>query len=302
MKMFVGKKKISLSQRLRKLHGILPQYFQRSCSLNVVKISLKGGLGNQLFQFCAGLNYALMTNSLILFSSPLSERGFSLDFIGVKPNLVYSVRCINNTIEFKKENHGKFCYFHLYIEDHFVFEKIPKLHSHMNFDGYFQNKRYFEENSEAIKKLLSDALNQFPTVRLSDDSLYIQVRLGDMARNSQYRKVHGLISDEYLNLAKEMFPDHKNLPKVLSDDFESIEKELPLFFKTSFDKIRNETALSDFILLFRSKHLIISNSTFGWWAAFLGNARVVAPKIWYSDVNLQDNATRHLLSENWIYM
>jgi hypothetical protein len=55
----------------------------------------------------------------------------------------------------------------------------------------------------------------------------------------------------------------------------------------------------DFVELASSPNIIISNSTFGWWAAWLGEGNVVAPKQWFSEYGLMDRSTKDLFLENW---
>jgi hypothetical protein len=48
-----------------------------------------------------------------------------------------------------------------------------------------------------------------------------------------------------------------------------------------------------------AKKIVISNSTFGWWGAWLSAGEVIAPKKWFSDLGLQIRNTKDLFPENW---
>jgi len=85
-----------------------------------------------------------------------------------------------------------------------------------------------------------------------------------------------LNSDYYYNSIKyvrEQNPDISFL--IITDDIEESKKIFP-----NFDCVSNEMMV-DFNLLLNSKFLIISNSSFSWWAAWLKDKEViVAPNNW----------------------
>jgi hypothetical protein len=60
------------------------------------------------------------------------------------------------------------------------------------------------------------------------------------------------------------------------------------------------TEIEDFVSLANCKEHIISNSTYSWWAAYLSNGKVVAPKEWFAGELAKRCNTKDLLPANWI--
>ncbi len=103
----------------------------------------------------------------------------------------------------------------------------------------------------------------------------IHVRRGDYVGNSFYVD---LIENGYYARAMDEFLDRKFL--VFSDDIEFCKT----YFKGSgFYFSEGNDELEDMNLMMRCNGHIVANSSFSWWAAYLGKGKTVAPKDWYTD-------------------
>ena len=60
----------------------------------------------------------------------------------------------------------------------------------------------------------------------------------------------------------------------------------------------SNTPIIDFYILANADYLIMANSSFSWWAAFLSGARTIAPKNWYAD-KLKDAPTNEMYYPTW---
>jgi hypothetical protein len=87
----------------------------------------------------------------------------------------------------------------------------------------------------------------------------------------------------------------KKLPIVVyTDDPEYCNSQLVL--GEDFQVMQGGDAFEDFCGLMTSSHIIISRSTYSWWAAFLSNSQVFCPTDWGFD---QKNEDKEIIPELW---
>jgi hypothetical protein len=135
-------------------------------------------------------------------------------------------------------------------------------------DIYVQGEEHFKESSEAVKTLYSQGIGQ------PIDMVAIHVRRGDYVNNPFYVD---LMETDYYDRAMAEFPDEKFL--VFSDDINWCRQQ-DIFKDCEFSE-GNE--IDDMNTMASCKGIIMANSSFSWWAAFLSYAKVIAPRDWYSD-------------------
>ena len=175
--------------------------------------------------------------------------------------------------------------------------------------GYWQSEKYFLNNATVIR---SDF--QFrapPTVENAKyleriggvTSVAVHVRRGDYVSNAKTNCNHGTCSAGYYvasaNIMRQKVGDLKYF--VFSDDPDWAERNLHLPGPTEIVRINHGRAdFEDMRLMSACKHFIIANSSFSWWAAWLGvhpGKVVIAPKRWFS---IHHADTRDLLPDTWI--
>ena len=269
-----------------------------NCGDSSLKIKLNGGLGNQLFQFAMGTNLALTKLSNISFEEDNQKWESRLEILGIQTNTTYRPQIIEGRLDFLENKKCKNCHFSKYNEENFHYSPINLKRSHTIFKGYFQSELYFVENRDYIKEFIREKID-FQIGPVEEENL-IQIRLGDMARDEKVRRVHGIINDDYIAKAIGLLNLNYSDFQIISNDFELIPTELPLTHEAGLKYVKELSDIRDFKRLMKAKNLIISNSTFGWWGAWLGDSNVVAPRDWFTQLGLQEYSTRDLFPDGWI--
>jgi len=152
-----------------------------------------------------------------------------------------------------------------YIYAQFREGKIP--------DTYVQDYRYFDKYKEDLRKIFGEGIVSKPYVG-------IHVRRGDYVGNTFHAD---LMKTDYYQRAMALFPD-RNF-KVFSDDITWCKQQE--IFKDCFMSTNNNE-IDDINELAGCEGIIMANSSFSFWAAYLSTAlshNIVAPKeeIWFND-------------------
>ena len=172
--------------------------------------------------------------------------------------------------------------------------KLLKDPSGKFYDGYWQSYQYFDSFRSIIIKEFT-----FPTFEQEDKQNYelanklivennsvgIHIRRGDYLKNWKYRGLCGL---DYYKQAIAYILEHITSPKfyLFSDDIEWCQENIsPLLkgYDVSFVNWNHHlNSYKDMQLMTMCKSLIIANSSFSWWAAYLNqnNPIVIAPEKW----------------------
>lgn len=147
-------------------------------------------------------------------------------------------------------------------------------------DIYLQDEKYFESVKDEIKLWYGQGMSEI-------DMVGIHVRRTDYINNPFYVD---LTETSYYEKAMSLFPDEDFL--VFSDDIEWCKRQ-SIFEGCEFSE--NKSAVEDLNLLASCKGIIMANSSFSWWAAYLSKAKVIAPKEWHPD-----GVERTVCPKEWI--
>ncbi|CAN4273131.1 Fut1_Fut2_like domain containing protein [Methylophilaceae bacterium] len=265
--------------------------------MNKVTVRLAGGLGNQLFQLFAAI-YCMknnLKNQIILDIRFLEEyeipRHLEIDFI------LDVMQCYNIT-----KNPKSFTGFLSFLRiarliDRCVLgfallsssNKVKKTefqyYANTILDGYFQDPELISrEEVDSIFKLLVERYYKSSIFYLSKEKyVAIHIRRGDYI-NSKAANTFNIIPLSFYKRAVERFPlDTKFL--VFGDD-SRVNHDFSVDINGLNVSTLNLNLSEEFMLLAMADHYVIANSTFSWWASYLGyneSKRVIAPRDWYMD-------------------
>lgn len=267
----------------------------------IISLKLMGGLGNQLFQLFACLNYALEHNKEMI----LSEK--KLDILSYADNKSERPLYWNSFLsEFKKyilnneEYELKEKSIKLLYRENEQYEPIPHTDQNLMLCGYFQSYKYFKKYENEIIPMLrlehytNIVLSKYP---LTGNTINISLhfRIGDYINIQEHHPILNIkyyiksldyIIQQINSTEKKInvlcFGEKQNENDVLSN----INKLIQYFPDIQYTPICNCDLLDyeEMILMSCCTHNIIANSTFSWWGAFLNkhnNKIVTYPETWF---------------------
>jgi len=174
--------------------------------------------------------------------------------------------------------------------------------------GYWMSYKYFKDYEDIIKKDFTIRKEKLERVQyLADEinncnSVAVHVRCGDKME-AKYLKLYGELSASYYKSGIEYITEKKgNLHLyVFSDDIEMAKNYLPVNVPCTYvSKYISKSAIEDFYLITQCKNVIMANSTFSWWAAYLNSHSdkiVVTPERWY---NISSYDYKDIYYPSWV--
>ena len=263
---------------MRIINHLGPKLRESNCSN--IEVFLQGGLGNQLFQFACGYSLALDIGLSIQMIHTSKKRKYALDNFGIPEKKVLLLKD-SELMVVKKQRHSRSCNFQPLTEASLKFEPLVLTSDHIRLHGYRQAIPYFERHSSAIRSLLYSESKHRVLSEANDTDLVIHIRLGDYVKSSTNRNIYAENRDDYVMSSLDYFNFSGNEKiVVVTDDSKLLKEMYPKLMKLS-PKIFRGSDFESFQFIQTVKKKIITNSTFSWWAAWLGGGEVVAPERWF---------------------
>jgi Glycosyl transferase family 11 len=298
---------------------------KRTHTKTFVATQVLGGLGNQLFAYAAGRGLAhRLGASLILDCTRRlqGDRAFCLNRYSIDAHFIF---------DGPPKVHGRYFklpgQFGMQIADriHAVVPRTTQIDGHRfrvieerelyNYDkrfdgltgsiylkGGWQSLRYFEDAADIIRAELTSNLAPSEVNRswldraLQNQSVCVHVRRGDYIKRG-----FGLCSSSYYAEAAKLIRERVENPTffIFSDDLPWCRENLPIEEMVLVDANGPDDPVSELMIMSSCRHHIIANSSFSWWAAWLGSRRdqvVIAPEPWVSICP----SVPQLLPSNWV--
>jgi hypothetical protein len=297
---------------------------------SMIVVNLKGGLGNQLFQYAAGLALAekhqtsllfddqhLKTNSL---SEHFTKRDFELHVFSMDIHIAQSDLL-------KRFTQAEFTYWHragrrffpqflkwrTYRHESLNYDStFSRLPNYTYIDGYFQSENYFKAVTPLLREKLTfrsspSAQNAIILKQIrSSHAVSLHVRRGDYLSPVNQKIFGNICTPVYYEQAIKMIQDRieNAVFFIFSDDPEWAKTNIKTGISPAhyMDTNNSATAYEDLRLMSNCQHHIIANSSFSWWGAWLNphiDKIVISPPAWIheSDCKITD-----VIPPNWVIL
>lgn len=281
-----------------------------------ISVLFFGGLGNQLFQLALAKTLKeKWINSEVDFIDLTSyasvKREWALDYLGEKAKKInkfdYFILKVKRFINQKLIRLGiSKNFFNIFNEKQYNNLNSKKLKNNSTIiDGYWQSEKFFFEIRTSIKKTYLDYRKNLKNIYEDSETVALHIRLGDFVDFNSSRKEHFVCDfNWYLKAINYLYSKNNNLKFVIftNDHFYLKEKFIfPSYINYYISKEKNEAHI-DMLYMSFCNHFIISNSSYSWWASYLGeneNSIIIAPKYWYPN---QLTVKLGIYRSNWILL
>jgi hypothetical protein len=190
-------------------------------------------------------------------------------------------------------------------------EAFLQLPQGVTLDGYFQCERYFETVSDSVKREITTLrrpsawyLHEIEKPIRGSEVVAVHLRLGDYLQ-PQNAAFHGVLQENYYRSALKALDRQGSVNEVMvfTDDVLAAERLTQSWgFNTTVVRPHQaSSSLESLLLMSRYRRLVIANSSFSWWAAWLASrasgTAVVAPDPWFRDSALDGS---NIVPSGWV--
>lgn len=290
---------------------------------------IKGGLGNQMFQYAYG--YAAAKKAGLELSLDISayDRQFAKDtprnFTLQNYNIAARIAPKNETAHFHtgsmtllRRIRNK-----LFPFNHLVFDpRQSDIRDGQLKEGFWQSEKYFEDSADDIRRqfTLKNPFGPEAVMAIGEiasckekgiTTLLVHVRRGDFVTNAHAIAHHGVLEPEYfingiklirerLSLAAQHHENRAIHIFFASEDRAWVAEHVKTDMPSTFITRPGIKDYEELLIMSMCDHFVISNSSFSWWAAWLSkNAQkiVIAPKKWVANPTIR---TDDAVPPNWL--
>lgn len=282
---------------------------------------LTGGLGNQMFQYAAGLSLAERRRTVL----KLDVSWFQDDAAHAAHNR-YALSCFNITEQFATQEEidrargvqltrterwsvalARALRLYRYARRHSgpanwhrppTFRFYPEFFAQPDntyLNGMFQSEKFFAPIADQLRLHFSfrypapATVEKFAAQIRATPSAALHFRRGDYVRNPAFNRDLGVVGLDYYRQAVKLLRDRSPEATlyVFSDDIDAVSREFRPDGPHVFVRLDAASQPHDQLrLMSLCEHIAIANSTFSWWAAWLNpspDKLVIAPDPWFAN-------------------
>jgi hypothetical protein len=222
------------------------------------KLGKKGNLGNQLFQIASTIGIAVRNKKKYAFPNWKYANYFTFQFPLYNPELEYQI--------IQETTHN--------------YSSINLKNGNFNLNGWFQSEKYFDIDSvkkcfEFRPEIVLEVKEKYKKA-LEKRNILISIRRGDFVSHPYYFQLD--YSYYFLGIV-ENFPDWKERNLIFtSDDIGYCKNHFKFLSNAIF--VEKSNVIEQLVLGSLCNDFVISNSTFSWWQAWLGEnqtTKIICP-------------------------
>jgi len=272
--------------------------------------TLKGGLGNQLFQISKGLSLSHFFDAELVIDTGWyngrrlkseTSRDFLLSYFSFRYRLPLRyeqkmLAIVDSCQRFQNKLGVNLLPVHSddmrLSNDDLIKSRLVFLHGYWQTYASVQPLKAQLKESLNLKNVISNKYYQLimKMIKDSKNSVMLHVRRGDyLTKKCSNKPLPVSYYEKALKLISSQIADPHIF--LFSDDLDWAETYLPLdYYKVTVvrwtkNDISCNSTIAEFDLMKNCKHAIIANSTFSWWPAFIlkeSSSIVIAPIRWFS--------------------
>lgn len=240
-----------------------------------VDVELQGQLGNQLFQIAAAYAYSL-DHHIPLVIPELAYK--------TRWNIKYNAeRLFLDKIAHDSLPNPVFTW----SEPTFQYSPIPQARQIKLF-GYFQSEKYFKHRRTEILELFAPPAEIQQAIAsehpfFTSGALLVGVQIRDYRHEFPDGSYHPTFGRSYYEQAMGLFPEDAVF--VVSSNNLPFARECTEGLSNHIIYLEDGDYIKDFYALSLCQSFIISNSSYGWWAAWLSeskNKKIIVPYLWFA--------------------
>jgi len=284
---------------------------------NKIIVRLKGGLGNQMFQYATGRALALKNDMQLILDTTsgfirdkVYKRTFALNSFPISTEVATNIQKLPFWIEVGLQKYGFFNssliqnrpwgYFIRETKLNYLKELYQyNLNQTAWVEGHWQSEQYFINYNDIIASEFTLPAPQEPLfldmaeIMKSCNSVAVGVRVFEEMLNEDKSGVGGLVPFSFYENAAIYLTEKVKNPVffVFCTKSSNVENKLQLPGKIYYITSDNgfNSAVKSLWLMSQCRHHIIANSSFYWWGAWLGeyknsNSLVIASNL-FANIN-----------------
>lgn len=284
-------------------------------------VKLKGGLGNQMFQYAFAKLLERETGDTVKIDlSAYTElngdmvrmpriQKFKISLPVATPQDIKQICRIKHNGGSQSNRYRMGLVLEQVLNKRYLFERNhsgcsrEKMREKSFFDGYWQDWREVDSVINELKKefVPVSEISQVSKKKLEKidacNSVFVGIRRGDYltVRPEHY----GTFDQDYYNRAMQRIAEKVENPIffIFSNDISWVQENMDFSSWNTVYITETVDDFEDFILMSKCRHAIIPNSTYHWWGARLNEYEgkvIVAPQKWFAD-----DAPISILPDRW---